>query len=70
MFYLLNDTLNFISNVMHYVLIGTIVLGCVFAIIFGIMIIKRLKYNSQMKKNKIQRDKLIRNEDFDDEKTP
>ena len=55
---------------MHYVLIGTIVLGCVFAIIFGIMIIKRLKYNSEMKKNKIQRDKLIRNEDFDDEKTP
>ncbi len=69
-FNLLNNALGVVANVMHYILIGTIVLGSIFAIIFAIMIIKRLKYNSQMKHNKKQREKLIRNDPIEDEETP
>ncbi len=70
MFNLLNNAMNVISSVMHYILIGTIVLGCLLALFLVILIVKRLKYNSQMKKNKTIRNKLIRNEEIEEEKTP
>lgn len=66
---LLNDMFPMIANIMHYVLIATIVLGSIIALIFIIMIAKRLKYNSQMKKNKRQKEKIIKNEPLEDEKT-
>ena len=68
-FNLLNNALSLVANIMHYILIGTIALGSIFVIIFAIMIIKRLKYNHQMKENKKQREKILKNEPLEDEKT-
>ena len=69
MFNLLNDALGMVANIMHYILIGTIILGSIFALIVLVMIVKRLKYNKQMRENKKIREKIIKNEPLEDEKT-
>ena len=66
---LLDAPLNMIATIMHYVLIGTIVLGCLILLVFVVMIAKRMKYNSQMRKNKKQKEKIIKKEPLEDEKT-
>ena len=46
--------------IMKYVLIGTIALGGLFVLILLIFLIKRLKYNKQMKHNRRERDKMLK----------
>ena len=57
---LLDGTWELVSNIMKYVLIGTIILGCIFALIFAIMIIKKLRYTKQVSQNRKERNKLIK----------
>ncbi len=67
---LLDGALSTVSNVMHWVLISTIILGCLILIVFLVLITKRIIYNRQMKENKQQRKKIIKNEPLEDEETP
>jgi len=46
------DIATLIDTIMHWILIGTIVLGSIFALIGLIMIIKRVRYGAQMQHNK------------------
>lgn len=57
---LLDGTWELVSIIMKYVLIGTIVLGCIFVLIFAIMIIKKLRYTKQVSQNRKERNKLIK----------
>lgn len=58
----MNDTALLIANIMKYVLIATIVLGVIFLFILVVFIVKRMKYLNQVKKNKQERDKLLKEE--------
>lgn len=55
------SVLNLVSSIIQYILWGTIVLGIIFLLIFGIMIGKRIQYSSQMRKNKKEKKKLLKN---------
>ena len=70
MLHLLDNAFGIVANVMHYVLIGTIVLGVIIALVFLVMLAKKLHYNKQMRENKKQREKIIKNEVTEDEETP
>ena len=63
MFTLLSNPLELVSQIMQYVLIGTIALGAIFVLILLVFIVKRVKYNKQMKKNKKERDKLLKEQE-------
>ena len=56
----LSNPLALADSIMHYVLIATIVLGCIFALIGLIFIIKRVRYSLQVKHNKKERKKLLK----------
>jgi len=56
----LSSPLTLADSIMHYVLIATIVLGCIFALIGLIFIIKRVRYSLQVKHNKKERKKLLK----------
>lgn len=56
----LSNPLALVDSIMHYVLIATIVLGCIFALIGLIFIIKRVRYSLQVKHNKKEREKLLK----------
>ena len=56
----LSNPLALVDSVMHYVLIATIILGCIFALIGLIFIIKRIRYSLQVKHNKKEREKLLK----------
>ena len=43
-----------VNSIMHWILIGTIILGSIFALIGLIMIIKRTRYGVQMRHNKTE----------------
>ena len=49
-----------IDVIMHYVLIGTIVLGAIFALILTVFVVKGLRYHHQMKHNKKEKAKLLK----------
>lgn len=49
-----------ISSIAKYVLWGTIAIGVIFFLICLSFVVKRLKYNKQMKHNKKEKEKLIK----------
>ncbi|MBR1925781.1 MAG: hypothetical protein IJ837_02875 [Clostridia bacterium] len=49
-----------ISSIMNIVLIVTIVLGCVFALIGIVFIVKRIRYSIQVRHNKKEYEKILK----------
>jgi len=56
----LTNPLTAVSSIMNIVLIVTIILGCVFALIGIILIIKRIRYALQVKHNKKEYKKYLK----------